>query len=93
MKKERKLIFMLCQNCGKNEVNFKYTQVINGVKKEMALCDRCARELGIDAIDYSMTFNFSSFSLCVNTKQLGSNMSPTQQKKTLSTLHFFTCSK
>lgn len=24
---------MLCQNCGKNEVNFKYTQVVNGVKK------------------------------------------------------------
>ena len=52
---------MLCQNCGKNEVNFKYTQVINGVKKEMALCDRCARELGIDTIDFSMPINFSSF--------------------------------
>ena len=28
---------MLCQNCGKNEVNFKYTQVVNGVKKEIRL--------------------------------------------------------
>ena len=36
---------MLCQNCGKNEVNFRYTQIINGVKKEMALCDKCAKEL------------------------------------------------
>lgn len=25
---------MLCQNCGKNEVNFRYTQIINGVKKK-----------------------------------------------------------
>ena len=30
---------MLCQNCGKNEVNFRYTQVINGEKREIALCD------------------------------------------------------
>ena len=52
---------MLCQNCGKNEVNFRYTQVINGVKKEMALCDKCARELGLESIDFSMPINFSSF--------------------------------
>lgn len=52
---------MLCQNCGKNEVNFKYTQVINGVKKEMALCDKCAKELGLDTIDFNIPINFSSF--------------------------------
>lgn len=34
---------MFCQNCGKNEVNFRYTQIVNGVKKEMALCDKCAK--------------------------------------------------
>lgn len=52
---------MLCQNCGKNEVNFKYTQVINGVKKEMALCDKCAKSLGIENLDFNMPINFSSF--------------------------------
>ena len=52
---------MLCQNCGKNEVNFKYTQVINGVKKEMALCDKCAKELGLESLDFNMPINFSSF--------------------------------
>ena len=52
---------MLCQNCGKNEVNFRYTQVINGVKKEMALCDKCARELGLEGLEFSMPINFSSF--------------------------------
>ena len=41
---------MLCQNCGKNEVNFRYTQIVNGVKKEMALCDKCAKELGLETI-------------------------------------------
>lgn len=38
---------MFCQNCGKNEVNFRYTQIVNGVKKEMALCDKCAKKLGL----------------------------------------------
>lgn len=52
---------MLCQNCGKNEVNFRYTQIINGVKKEMALCDKCAKELGLEGLEFSMPINFSSF--------------------------------
>lgn len=52
---------MLCQNCGKNEVTFRYTQVINGVKKEMNLCDKCARELGLKDMNFSMPINLSSF--------------------------------
>ena len=52
---------MLCQNCGKNEVTFKYTQVINGVKKELNLCDNCARELGFKDINFNMPISFSSF--------------------------------
>ena len=52
---------MLCQNCGKNEVNFRYTQIVNGVKKEMALCDKCAKELGLESIDFSMPISFSNF--------------------------------
>ncbi len=52
---------MLCQNCGKNEVNFKYTQIINGVKKEMALCEKCAKDLGLEKMDFNIPINFSSF--------------------------------
>ena len=52
---------MLCQNCGKNEVTFRYTQVINGVKKEMNLCDNCARELGLKDMNFSMPISFSNF--------------------------------
>ena len=52
---------MMCQNCGKNEVTFRYTQIINGVKKEMNLCDKCARELGLKDMNFSMPINFSSF--------------------------------
>lgn len=52
---------MLCQNCGKNEVTFRYTQVVNGVKKELNLCDNCARELGLKDMSFSMPISFSSF--------------------------------
>lgn len=52
---------MKCQNCGENEANVKYTQIINGVKKQMSLCDKCAQELGIDDMNFSMPINFSSF--------------------------------
>ena len=52
---------MLCQNCGKNEANVKYTQIINGVKKEMTLCEECSKELGIGNMDFNMPINFSSF--------------------------------
>lgn len=52
---------MLCQNCNENEANVKYTQIINGVKKQMNLCDKCARELGIDNISFDMQMDFSNF--------------------------------
>lgn len=51
---------MLCQNCGKNEANIRYTQIINGVKKEIALCEDCGKKLGIDNIgipDIAMNFH------------------------------------
>lgn len=52
---------MLCQNCGERQANVKYTQIINGVKKEMSLCDTCAKELGVEDIHFNMPINFSSF--------------------------------
>lgn len=51
---------MKCQNCGKEEANVRYTQIINGVKKEVYLCTECAKELGVDTFeipDFSMNFN------------------------------------
>ncbi len=52
---------MLCQNCGNHEGNVRYTQIINGVKKEMILCSECAKEMGIDDMNFNMPINFSSF--------------------------------
>ena len=52
---------MLCQNCGENEANVRYTQIINGVKKEFKLCDKCAKKLGVGSFEVNMPINFSNF--------------------------------
>lgn len=52
---------MKCQNCGENEANIYYTQIINGVKKEINVCEKCAKQLGLSQMDYSMPIDFSSF--------------------------------
>ena len=51
---------MLCQNCGKNEANVRYTQIVNGVKKEMILCEDCAKKLGIGNFKMRMPLHFSN---------------------------------
>ena len=38
---------MKCQNCGKREAVVDYTQVIDGNKLHLHLCDRCASEMKI----------------------------------------------
>ena len=52
---------MLCQNCGKNEANVRYTQIVNGVKKEMILCEECAEKMGIKNFKINMPIHFSNF--------------------------------
>lgn len=52
---------MLCENCGKRQANVKYTQIINGDKKEMHLCEECSDKLGIGNMDFKMPISFSSF--------------------------------
>lgn len=44
---------MKCQRCGNNEANVSYTQIINGEKTKLYLCDKCANDLNI-----GMNFNF-----------------------------------
>ena len=52
---------MKCENCGKNDANVKYTQIINGEKKQMFLCEECSERLGINDIHFNMPINFASF--------------------------------
>lgn len=52
---------MLCQKCNKDEANIKYTEIINGEKREMMLCENCSHKLGLDGINFNMPIDFSSF--------------------------------
>ena len=52
---------MKCENCGKNNANVKYTQIINGEKKQMFLCEECSQKLGINDLHFNMPINFTSF--------------------------------
>lgn len=52
---------MLCDNCGKREANVRYSENINGRKKEMNLCEECSKKLGIGQMDFNIPIDFSSF--------------------------------
>ena len=52
---------MLCDNCKTNNATVRYTEIINGEKKEMHLCEECSHKLGIDNLSFNMPINFSSF--------------------------------
>lgn len=53
---------MKCENCGKNDANVKYTQIINGEKKQMFLCEECSEKLGINNnFHLNMPIDFTSF--------------------------------
>lgn len=52
---------MLCDNCKKREANVRYSENINGRKKELNLCEECSKELGITDINFNMPIDFSSF--------------------------------
>lgn len=47
---------MICDRCHENEAIICYTEIINGVKKELHLCEACAaKETGIDHTLVSLT--------------------------------------
>lgn len=43
---------MLCERCNKNDANVYIVKVVNGVKHEIRLCEKCAKE------QESLSFNF-----------------------------------
>ena len=57
---------MRCQNCGRNNANVFYTQIINGRKSQVHLCDECAGELNMlsgftNNFDFGFDRMFSNF--------------------------------
>lgn len=52
---------MICDNCGKHEANIRFTQIINGKKTEMMICEECGKNMGIDNIGFEMPIDISNF--------------------------------
>lgn len=48
---------MLCQNCGQRTANVHFTQVVNGQKTEIYLCEKCAEAAG----QFPSPFDISGF--------------------------------
>lgn len=51
---------MLCEICKNNEANIHVTKIINGVKQEMNMCEKCARENDEFNIDMTTPFTFQN---------------------------------
>jgi len=51
---------LLCDNCKKREANIRYSENINGRKREMNLCEICSEKLGIRNINVNMPIDFAS---------------------------------
>ena len=49
---------MLCDNCRENEATVRYTEIINGNKREMMLCEECSRKLGINKMSLKLPIDF-----------------------------------
>ena len=52
---------MLCDNCGQNNASVRYTQIVNGIRKEMNLCYECSNKLNLNEFSFSVPFSFSNF--------------------------------
>ena len=52
---------MMCDNCGKNEATVRYSENINGRKKELNLCSQCSQKLGINEMNFNMPIGISDF--------------------------------
>lgn len=52
---------MLCDNCGKHEASIKLTQIINGKKTEMMICEQCGQKMGVADIGFEMPIDISNF--------------------------------
>ena len=52
---------MKCDNCGRNEATVKYSENINGVKRNLNLCHECSEKLGINKMSFNIPIGISDF--------------------------------
>jgi len=52
---------VLCERCKENQATVHYTEVINGQKRELNLCEACAKELQPQGFSFMPQLNFHDF--------------------------------
>jgi len=52
---------MLCQECKEQKANVYITKIVNGIKTEVHLCDKCAREKGDLEFTFEPKFSLQNF--------------------------------
>jgi protein arginine kinase activator len=52
---------MKCQNCGIEEANVKYYENINGEKREIMLCNNCAKNLNLIDFPNMLSYFFTNY--------------------------------
>lgn len=52
---------MLCQECGDKKATIYVTKIINGVKTELHLCEKCAQEKGDMEFSFEPKFSLQNF--------------------------------
>lgn len=81
---------MLCENCKKNEATVHFTQILNGKKQELRLCESCAKE--IQGFSMESDFGFGpAFSFQNILSGLMDYMGPSTQTNTISELSCKNC--
>ncbi|MBO8129335.1 MAG: UvrB/UvrC motif-containing protein [Peptococcaceae bacterium] len=52
---------MLCEKCQERNATVHYTEIVNGQKREMHLCEECAREEQVGSFSFSPQLNLHHF--------------------------------
>lgn len=52
---------MMCDNCGKREATVRYSENINGKRRELNLCHECSEKLGINQMSFNIPIGISDF--------------------------------
>ena len=52
---------MLCQECNQNKASVHYTKLINGMKTEVQLCEKCAVKKGESDFSFEPKFSLQNF--------------------------------
>jgi len=76
---ERESDNMLCQECNQNKATVYVSKIVNGIKTEVQLCEKCAKEKGDIDLSFEPQFSLQNFFASF----LGEPWAPQKDKETI----------